>query len=482
MIAATAVALLVPANAWAYWAGVGAGNATPAIASLEAPTATAVAGAGLITLSWAKVTPPGAGEVKYYVTRTGGAAPKSNCPTSVATAETGKEFTEKQGGLTCTDELLAAGETRHYTVTALWRTWSTTGVEVSATATGSVTKFALAIEHAETEAGVADNVTISAEDAASRVVETYAGSHSLTWQATPAESTTGERSYVTSESGAAVYSKAEGKFAFTAGRTQVSGANNGAMLLFDAAVTTVKIKNAEGEGTTTVTVTGGAFKSFHVEVVPAEPTAATAAEIKLTAWDQWHNVITAYARTAGKKLVYSGAESSPSGTAPSYGGGEPTFAAGVATIPGFTFYRAASTTFKVEEETSAHKGEATFTVKPAAAGHFAWSKPKATAGTLSAPCLFTCEDAALGNSGKFYARVAVTDEWGNVVTNVGAGHEVRVEEVAGESIVLPIPAAGAAESGEFVFTSEPAGEGTTTLVAKRQAGTEYKQASGKFKY
>lgn len=121
---------------------MGTGNATPAVASLDAPAATASAGAKIITLKWSKTSPPGAGTVRYYVTRTGGAAPKSNCPTSAATAETEKEFTEKQGGRTCTDEGLVAGETRHYTVTAIWRTWSGTGTEVSATATGAVAKFA----------------------------------------------------------------------------------------------------------------------------------------------------------------------------------------------------------------------------------------------------------------------------------------------------------------------------------------------------
>ncbi len=485
--AAFVLAILVPATAYGFWAASGSGTATPPVASLAAPTATAAAGAGEITLSWTKVTPPGAGEVKYYVTRTGGTAPKTNCPTTVATAETEKQLIEKQGGLTCKDEGFAAGETRHYTVTALWRTWSETSGEASGTATAAVSKFVISFEHAEAEAGVADNMTVTAEDSSSRVVESYAGSHALTWESAPAESSTGERSYVTNETGGSVYSKGEGKFSFTNGRTHVSGSNDGKAVFFDAATTTVKVKNAEGEGSATLTVKSGAFKSFHVESLTAEPTAGKADEVKLTAWDEWHNIISTYARA--NKLLYTGAENSPSGTAPVAGSSEPTFAAGVATVTGFTFYKAASTTLKVEEETSGHKGEATFTVKPVAGatltattGHYAWSKPTTTAGTLSALCLFTCEDATFGNSGKFYARVAVTDEWGNVVTNVGAGRVVRVEEVAGESITLTIPEGGTAESGEFIFTSEATGEGTTTLIAKRNAGTEYKPAEGKFKY
>ncbi|HUA11960.1 MAG TPA: hypothetical protein VMA83_08150 [Solirubrobacteraceae bacterium] len=485
--AAVALALFLPAAAFGFWAATGSGTATPAVASLAAPVASASSGAGEITLSWAKVAAPGSGEVKYYVSRTGGTAPKTNCPTSVATAETEKEFVAKQGGLTCKDEGFAAGETRHYTVTVVWRTWSATSSEVSGTATAAVSKFVVSFEHAEAEAGVADNMTVSAEDSSNRVVESYTGAHSLTLEVTPAESVTGERSYVTNETGGSVHSKGEGKFTFAEGRTHVVGADNGKALFFDAAATTVTVKNAEGEGSTALTVKAGAFKSFHVETLTAEPTAGKADEIKLTAWDEWHNVITTYARTA--KLVYSGAEKSPDGTAAVYGTGEPTFAAGIATVTGFTFYDAASTTLKVDEETSGHAGEATFTVKPvagasltAATGHFAWTKTRVTAGTLSAICLFTCEDSTIGNSGKFYARVAVTDEWGNTVTNVGAGHEVRVEEVGGESLNFTIPAAGTAESNEFYYTSEETGEGTTTLVAKRLAGTEYHRAEGVFKY
>ena len=41
-------------------------------------------------------------------------------------------------------------------------------------------------------------------------------------------------------------SKGEGSFTFAAGKASVSGSNNGAMKLFDAATTTVKVKNAEG--------------------------------------------------------------------------------------------------------------------------------------------------------------------------------------------------------------------------------------------
>ncbi|MGO8905005.1 MAG: hypothetical protein ACLQMH_05190, partial [Solirubrobacteraceae bacterium] len=233
------------------------------------------------------------------------------------------------------------------------------------------------------------------------------------------------------------------------------------------------------------------FKSFHVEAVPAEATAGTAFSVKLTAWDEWHNVLTTYARA--KKLLYSGAEKSPSETAPVYGSTEPTFAAGTVTVPGFRFYKAASTTLKVEEETTLDKGETTFTVnaEPAGSlttttGHFAWVHPKVSAGSLSLPCLFTCEDAALGHSATFKARVAVTDQYGNVVTNLGAGHEVRLVASGGSLVgptTLTVASEGPAEStAEVELLTQAAGEGTDTLTAIRRAGTRYNRAKATLKY
>jgi hypothetical protein len=284
-------------------------------------------------------------------------------------------------------------------------------------------------------------------------------------------------------------SKGEGSFTFAAGKASVSGSNNGAMKLFDAATTTVKVKNAEGEGSTTVKA--GAFSSFGVAPVTAEPTAGTGFEVKLTAWDQWHNVITTYARTAGKKLVFTGAANAPAGTEPKYRSVEPTFASGTVTVKTFTFYKAASTALKVEEETSGHSGESTFTVKPPTAaslmtstGHFAWENVKVSAGSLTSPCLLTCEDTALGVFGTLTARVAVTDQWGNVVTALGTGHEVSVGPTGGTvtGTSLTIASEGPAESTTETSLRTQPGEGADTLTAKRKAGTEYKAAEAKLKY
>ncbi len=482
--------LLVPLGAWAYWSAQGTASASASVAPFTAATLTATPGAGAVELSWTKVTPPGEGSVRYYVTRLGEAlGAGSSCPSTRATAKTEAEL----GARGCSDEPVAVGETRRYTVTAVWRTWTAESSEQSATVTyGPVTQLVLSSAGSELTAGAGENLTITAEDASNRVVENYAGPHTLTFEATHTASPGETHSYVTSESGSPINFNGTGSINFTAGRSVVSGASNGRMTLFDAAPTTITIKDASGhEGSKAFTVKPGAFKSFHVEAVPAEATAGTAFSVKLTAWDEWHNVLTTYART--KKLLYSGAEKSPSETAPVYGSTEPTFAAGTVTVPGFTFYKAASTTLKVEEETTLDKGETTFTVnaEPAGSlttttGHFAWVHPKVSAGSLSLPCLFTCEDAALGHSATFKARVAVTDQYGNVVTNLGAGHEVRLVASGGSLVgptTLTVASEGPAEStAEVELLTQAAGEGTDTLTAIRRAGTRYNRAKATLKY
>jgi hypothetical protein len=261
--------------------------------------------------------------------------------------------------------------------------------------------------------------------------------------------------------------------------------------LYKAASTTLTAKEGTKEASTTFVVKGGPFKNFGVVPNPSEPQVGVAFEVKLTAWDEWHNLITGYVRTS--KLRYGGAEASPSGQAPEYSTStEPTFANGQATVTGFKLYKAGLTTLTVTEEASGHAGTGTLTVKPepvssltANTGHFAWERAVATGGTLSSPCLFTCEDPEMGNSMHFRAHVAVTDQYGNVESNLGPGHEAHIDlEQTGRGTItgtsLVIPAQGLAETpGEVEFTSPEKGGGNANLTARAETGTAYGPAKAK---
>ena len=128
---------------------------------------------------------------------------------------------------------------------------------------------------------------------------------------------------------------------------------------------------------------------------PGEVEAGTAFEVKLTAWDEWHNTITSYTRSG--KLHYEGAEAAPGGKAPEYASAtEPVFAGGEAAVSGFKLYNAASTTLLVKEEGSGHEGSGSLLVKASAVKKLAVATPS--------------EQEA---GAAFNVTVTASDEWGN---------------------------------------------------------------------
>jgi hypothetical protein len=334
---------------------------------------------------------------------------------------------------------------------------------------------------AEPEAGQAFNLTITAFDSWGNVATAYGGA-------------AGEAKTIAfSGPEASPSAKAPEYPASVTFKEGVGTAT--AIKLFKAGAATLTAKEGTREGSVAFTVKFGPFKSFAVVPNPAEPQVGVAFEVKLTAWDEWHNVVTSYTRT--NKLRYEGAESSPSGVAPEYSTTtEPAFTNGVAAVTGFKLYKAAVTTLKVTEEVTAHAGSATFTVKPepgssltATTGHFAWARVTLSEGTVPSPCLFTCEVGEFPRGGgTFSAHVAVTDQYGNVVENIGPGHEVKVDvETTGRGTIsgaeLQIPSQGPAEStGVVTFSSPSKGGGSSTLTARAGAGTAFNPAKAKLHF
>jgi trimeric autotransporter adhesin len=463
------------ARAVAFWSNSGEGSGKAVLATLAAPTITsATPGGETVALVWSAVSPPGSGTVEYYVTRDGG-TPSSGCPSSTTPSTV----------TSCTDTGVSVAA-HEYTVTARWRGWSATSAPKTVTVTsGPATQLVLEAASTKPVAGEADNLTITAKDASNRVVTSYGGGHALTFEGA-SEAPSGTKPTVVDSKGTARAFGESTELTFTEGKAQVSSGANGVLKLYKVEEAHVKVKEgslSNGTGLA-VTVSVGVFKSFAVTPVTAEPEAGVSFEVKLTAWDEWHNKLTTYTRTA--KLHYEGAESSPSGKAPEYSAStEPTFAAGEASVAGFKLYKAASTTLKVKEETTGHEGSSTFTVKPGAAKRLAWTGAVVSAGKLTSPCLFTCEDATLEHSHTFKASVSVTDEYGNIVTALGVGHTVSLTASAGTLSVseLTIASSGAATStAAFTFTSQAAGAGSDSIKAATKSGTVYTEAEASMHY
>ena len=240
---------------------------------------------------------------------------------------------------------------------------------------------------------------------------------------------------------------------------------------------------------TSAPVTVAPATAHHFQVtVPATATAGTALSVTVTAQDIANATFTGYSGV--KSLVWSGPGTPSGGLAPTFPA-TVTFTNGVGT---------ASVTLTKQEVTTltATEGAVTGTsssivVSAGGAARLAWTQVTISGGTLSSPCSFTCTATGVGNFGTFTARVAVTDDSGNPLSNLGAGHTVTVSTptsgatsggsftapTPGTSVTLTIASSGAAEStAAFTFRATNGNWGSNTFTAATASGTSYTTATG----
>lgn len=185
-------------------------------------------------------------------------------------------------------------------------------------------------------------------------------------------------------------------------------------------------------------------ETFSVTLNTTSPWAAgTAFSITVKALLSGGATDTAYA--GAKTLALSGAGTSPDGHALLYPS-PVTFTNGQATFTP-TDYKAETATVTVLDGTLGISGATpSFTVNAGTATKLAWTSPTAQ-GTLASGCLFTCTWSGGGKKATFTASVSVTDNWGNIVSNIGGGHTVALATTAGGSwstTPLTLPGAGLA--------------------------------------
>lgn len=362
-------ALIGAGAAWAYWVAPSSGEGAGRVATLGTPSiATATPGAGTVALSWNGVTAPGAGSVAYYVTRDGG-VPAGDCPTS----------TTASGATSCTDSGLSAGA-HTYTVTAVYRSWSSRSAEARVTVTtGAVDHLVLSAASGTPTAGSTDNLTIAAVDSAGATVTSYTGTKSLTFGGASAIGSNSPT--VADSSGAAVAFGTPEQITFTNGVATVSSTRNGAMKLYKAETAHVTVTDgtvSNGSGTA-VAVSPGATSAFAVPA-PSSATAGKAFEETITAVDQYGN--TTPSLSGSKSMTFSGPEkASPNGKAASFPSAV-TFTAGVGTAT-IVLVDAQTTTLAARERYGTIGGtSASFTVAAAAASALSIATiPSQSAGT-----------------------------------------------------------------------------------------------------
>ena len=160
----------MPGAAQAYWTAAAASAiASGSVGTLPAATITAATpGAGTVTLTWSPVNAPADATVTYYVTRASGTV-GGTCPSTAAGATT---------ATTCTDTGLSKGS-YSYTVTAIWRSWTSTSAATLATvASGALDHFTVSAPGTST-AGSPLTATITAQDAAANTVVAYTGAQAI---------------------------------------------------------------------------------------------------------------------------------------------------------------------------------------------------------------------------------------------------------------------------------------------------------------
>lgn len=357
----------------------------------------------------------------------------------------------------------------------------------------TATKLALAAATTTPAAGEADNLTVTAQDTYGNTDPTYAGAKSLTYGGASA-SPAGNSPTVSDSSGNPVAFGSATPTTFNGGVAAVSGSTNGVMKLYKLGAATITISDGALSGTLATTTTSTATKLV-LAVASTTPVPAAADNLTITAQDPYENTVTTY--TGAKNLTFSGASTSPSGTAPTVANSSGTatnfgittaitFTSGVAAVSSskngvMKLYRAETANVSVSDGTISSTPSA-ITVSPTTATRWGLTNINISAGSLGSTCLFTCTVTSLGNSGTVKARVAVTDAYGNTVSALGTGHSAKVTVTSGSGTIsgspLAIPATGAAESAtSFTFTSKSSGTFTETITAAAQEGTAYTTAT-----
>jgi hypothetical protein len=336
----------VAAGAWAYWTTHGTGSASANVGTLNAPTDVSVpsTASGAVHVTWTDSTlgdgvTPASG---YYVTRT------KNSDSSTANAcGTSPSSLTSSTATSCDDTSVPDG-TYHYTVTAVYRTWTaTSAASGNVVSAATVDHFAVTAP-ANATAGTAFNVTVTAKTASNVTVTGY----------------TGTVHFASSDSGSPVLPS---NYAFTTGDGGSHTFTNG-VTLKTAGSQTVTVNDAAETGKTgTATISVGPAGADHLKVTaPANATAGTAfTTVTLTAQDLYNNTATGYAN-GDHTITWSGASTSPNGTGPSYPTSTVSFTNGVSTTTlSTTLYAAGSNSLTASATSPSLTGTATLFVNSA---------------------------------------------------------------------------------------------------------------------
>jgi hypothetical protein len=395
-------ALGVAAIAWAYWTTQGTGNASASVGTLNAPTNVSVpsTASGTVHVTWTGST-LGDGVTSasgYYVTR----IKNSDSSTSNACGTSPSSLTAS-AATSCNDTSVPDG-TYHYTVTAVYRSWTATSTASGDVVTAATLDHFTVAAPGNGTAGTAFDVTVTARDASNNALTGYTGTVHFTSSDAGSPGLPSNYSFVAGDNGSHTFTN--GVTLKTAGSQTVS---------VNDTVQTSKT------GTATISVSAAGADHFKV-TAPASATAGTAFNtVTLTAQDPYNNTATGYAN-GNHTIAWSGASTSPGGNAPSYPTSTVSFTNGVSTTTlSATLYAAGSNSLTATATSPSLTGTATISVSSAGVAlSYNRTCPVSVAKGSSTVFTILVPNDAYGNSFRNPSGIAIGLTLSNV-SNFGFG-------------------------------------------------------------
>jgi hypothetical protein len=363
-----------------------------------------------------------------------------------------------------------------------------------AVAPAAGSKYTLAASSTTPTAGVPVDLTITALDAYGNLATGYTGLHNLVFSGASA-SAGGNAPTVTDADGDEIPFATATATEFNAGVATAGEAGNAEMTLYKSGAASIKATEGSITNATALATTTAAAPAASLTMAPATttPVALASDNLTITAKDAYANTATSYA--GAKSLTFSGAEASPSGTLPTVANSS-AVATPFGSATALTFTNGVSSVSSTKNgvmklgkvgaaSVSATDGTLTtapvaFTVSVGVAKRLALSGLAASAGTVSPTCFFACPVTGLGNAGTITSYVMLTDEAGNLVSNLGAVKTVTVTATgtAGSTITgspIALPETGPAVSTtQFTYKAPASGAFTNTVTL---ASTGYTSAT-----
>jgi hypothetical protein len=240
------------------------------------------------------------------------------------------------------------------------------------------------------------------------------------------------------------------------------GVGTAAVTLFKAESSTLTVTSGNLSGTSAAfTVNPAAAASLSLTAASTTPTAGVADNLSIAAKDTYGNTATGYG--GSHTIAWSGAATSPSGTAPAYPSSSVSFTNGVSTTPlTATLFAAGSNSLTASASSPTVTGSATIAVSAGTSKGLNYTAQSVSPAGASETCDAASTSCTITNlkkngGGTWTAKVGVIDTWGNPTT-ASSAVTVTLTASLGKGIISPssvvtIPVGASVSTSSFTYST-----------------------------